>query len=70
MSKGIYIEDPATVNIDLSVRIGKYVHIRPYTIIEGNTKIKDGATLGPFEWIKDGKKIKTGMKSKIKYDSC
>ena len=55
MTKGVYIEEPQSTIIDLSVQIGNSVHIRPHTIIEGRTKIKDGATVGPFVWIKDGK---------------
>jgi len=55
MRRGVYIEDPETTNIDLTVEIGNFVHIRPYTILEGNTRIKDGTTVGPFAWIKDGK---------------
>lgn len=57
MANGVGIEDPATTNIDLSVVIGNYVHIRPYTLIEGDTTISDGQTIGPFAWIKDGKRI-------------
>lgn len=57
MKQGIFIEDPTTTNIDLSVKIGKGVYIRPYTLIEGNTIINDDETIGPFVWIKDGKKI-------------
>lgn len=59
MKHGVDIEDPATTNIDLSVRIGDSVHIRPHTLIEGNTTIQDGETVGPFVWIKDGKRITT-----------
>lgn len=54
MERGVYIEDPATTNIDLSVRIGNSVNIRPYSLIEGNTVISDGTTIGPFVWIRDG----------------
>ncbi len=57
MARGVYIEDPQSTTIDLSVKIGNYVHIRPHTIIEGKTTIKDGTTVGPFVWIKDGKKV-------------
>jgi bifunctional UDP-N-acetylglucosamine pyrophosphorylase/glucosamine-1-phosphate N-acetyltransferase len=57
MKQGVFIEDPATTNIDLSVKIGRSVHIRPHTMIEGETVINDGETVGPFVWIKDGKKI-------------
>jgi bifunctional UDP-N-acetylglucosamine pyrophosphorylase/glucosamine-1-phosphate N-acetyltransferase len=57
MQRGIHIEDPTTTDIDLSVKIGDGVQIRPHTLIEGNTEIGDGETVGPFVWIKDGKKI-------------
>jgi bifunctional N-acetylglucosamine-1-phosphate-uridyltransferase/glucosamine-1-phosphate-acetyltransferase GlmU-like protein len=56
MLKGVYIEDPQTTHIDLTVKFGNYVHIRPFTMIEGNTFIKDDSVIGPFTWIKDGKK--------------
>lgn len=55
MQRGVHIEDPTTTTIDLSVRIGDNVHIRPYTMIEGNTTIKRHSIVGPFTWIKDGK---------------
>ncbi len=58
MRKGVYIEDPTTTNIDLSVQFGKYVTVRPFTLIEGNTCIKDNAVIGPFAWIRDGTKKK------------
>ncbi len=55
MSQGVRIEDPASTDIDLSVKVGKFVNIRPHTLIEGKTEIKDGTTVGPFAWIVDGK---------------
>ncbi len=58
-ARGVFIEDPITTTIDLSVQIGTNVHIRPFTLIEGKTKIKDGAIIGPFVWIKNGKKMKS-----------
>lgn len=58
MLNGVYIEDPNTTNIDLSVKIGKFVQIRPFTLIEGNTEIKDNTVIPPFTWIKNGKKRK------------
>jgi bifunctional UDP-N-acetylglucosamine pyrophosphorylase/glucosamine-1-phosphate N-acetyltransferase len=57
MERGVYIEDPGTTSIDLSVDIGQNVRIRPHTMIEGKTVIPDGATVGPFVWLKDGKKL-------------
>jgi len=58
MLRGVYIEEPATTNIDLTVKIGNFVQIRPFTIIEGKTEIKDNSIIGPFVWIKDGIKRK------------
>ena len=59
MERGVFIEDPATTNIDLSVTIGVNVLIRPHTMIEGRTTIPDGTTVGPFVWIKDGNRLWT-----------
>jgi bifunctional UDP-N-acetylglucosamine pyrophosphorylase/glucosamine-1-phosphate N-acetyltransferase len=59
MQQGVYIEDPDTTTIDLSVRIGKNVRIRPNTIIEGNTTIASDSVIGPFAWIQNGKKRTT-----------
>ncbi len=58
MQRGVYIEDPNTTNIDLTVKVGDHVHVRPHTLIEGRTEIPDGETVGPFVWIRDGKYMK------------
>jgi bifunctional UDP-N-acetylglucosamine pyrophosphorylase/glucosamine-1-phosphate N-acetyltransferase len=55
MKRGIRIEDPATTNIDLTVRIGDHVLVRPYTLLEGRTRIPEGQTVGPFVWIRDNR---------------
>ena len=57
MQRGVYIEDPETTNIDLSVKIGQFVHIRPHTLIEGDTTIPDGEKVGPFTWIRNNKQV-------------
>lgn len=57
MQRGVLIEDPSTTDIDLSVRIGERVHIRPHTMIEGNTTIRDGESVGPFVWINNGRRV-------------
>jgi bifunctional UDP-N-acetylglucosamine pyrophosphorylase/glucosamine-1-phosphate N-acetyltransferase len=57
MQRGVYVEDPATTQIDLSVRIGEFVHIRPYTMLEGATVIADEAVVGPFVWIRDNRRM-------------
>ncbi|MGQ9664827.1 MAG: NTP transferase domain-containing protein [bacterium] len=58
MLNGVYIEDPNTTNIDLSVKIGKFVQIKPFTLIEGNTHLRDNMVIPPFTWIKNNKKKK------------
>lgn len=60
MQRGVLIEDPATTDIDLTVRIGERAHIRPHTMIEGDTVIKSGTSVGPFVWINNGRKVHGG----------
>ncbi len=56
MERGVRIEDPATVDIDLAVKVGDGVRIRHHTSIEGATVLQDGETVGPYVRIKDGKR--------------
>lgn len=60
MKRGIQIEDPATTNIDLTVKLGDQVRIRPHTLLEGRTRIPGGQTIGPFVWIRDNRTLFTG----------
>jgi len=62
MKRGVRIEDPATTNIDLTVKLGDNVRIRPYTFLEGRTRIPKGQTVGPFVWIRDNRILFTGSK--------
>jgi bifunctional UDP-N-acetylglucosamine pyrophosphorylase/glucosamine-1-phosphate N-acetyltransferase len=62
MKRGVLIEDPSTTNIDLSVRIGDFVQVRPYTFLEGKTLIPRGRTIGPFVWIRDNRALLSGVK--------
>jgi bifunctional UDP-N-acetylglucosamine pyrophosphorylase/glucosamine-1-phosphate N-acetyltransferase len=62
MKRGILIEDPATTNIDLSVKIGDFVQIRPYTFLEGRTRVPRGRTIGPFAWIRDNRVLSSDVK--------
>lgn len=55
MQRGVWIEDPATTTIDLSVEIGEQVRIRPCTVLEGRTRIPAGQTVGPLVWIKNNR---------------
>lgn len=54
MNRGVHIEDPDNTTIDLSVSVGDHVCIRPFSLIEGKTTIKNNQVIGPFTWIKDG----------------
>ncbi|UCF69721.1 MAG: NTP transferase domain-containing protein [candidate division WOR-3 bacterium] len=54
--RGVNIEDPVTIDIDLSVKIGDGAQIKHHSLIEGDTVIRAGETVGPYVWIKNGKK--------------
>ncbi|MEO0225572.1 MAG: NTP transferase domain-containing protein [candidate division WOR-3 bacterium] len=51
--EGVFIEDPLSTTIDLDVKIGSGVTIRPHTVIEGKSVIGNNSMIGPFVWIKD-----------------
>ena len=55
MNRGVYIEDPLTTIIDLTVKIGDFVQIKPFALIEGKTSITDNCVVGPFAWIKNNR---------------
>ncbi|MDQ4065742.1 MAG: bifunctional UDP-N-acetylglucosamine diphosphorylase/glucosamine-1-phosphate N-acetyltransferase GlmU, partial [Actinomycetota bacterium] len=53
LDAGVSILDPATTYIDATVEIGADVVIRPFTFLEGATRIGDGADIGPNARIVD-----------------
>ena len=53
LDAGVSILDPATTYIDASVEVGADAVIRPFTFLEGATKIGDGADIGPNARIID-----------------
>ena len=59
MEQGVFIEDPASTTIDLTVKCSRYVHIKPNVILEGETTIKERTVIDPFTFIRNGKRIKS-----------
>ena len=53
LNAGVSILDPATTYIDATVDIGADVVIRPFTFLEGDTRVSDGADIGPNARIVD-----------------
>jgi bifunctional UDP-N-acetylglucosamine pyrophosphorylase/glucosamine-1-phosphate N-acetyltransferase len=47
MEEGVTIVDPASTFIDATVVIGRDATIHPFTFLEGNTQIEEGAEVGP-----------------------
>jgi bifunctional UDP-N-acetylglucosamine pyrophosphorylase / glucosamine-1-phosphate N-acetyltransferase len=48
MATGVVIEDPETTWVGMDVRIEPGAVLRPFTILEGQTRIAGEATIGPF----------------------
>jgi bifunctional UDP-N-acetylglucosamine pyrophosphorylase/glucosamine-1-phosphate N-acetyltransferase len=66
LAAGIIIERPDTVLIGPSVRVAPGARIRPFTILEGATRVETGASVGPFCRIEDSQ---IGSNATI-LDSC
>jgi bifunctional UDP-N-acetylglucosamine pyrophosphorylase/glucosamine-1-phosphate N-acetyltransferase len=53
MAGGVAIEDPDTTHIGLDVAIEPDVVVRPFTMLEGWTTVRSGASIGPFARLVD-----------------
>jgi bifunctional UDP-N-acetylglucosamine pyrophosphorylase / glucosamine-1-phosphate N-acetyltransferase len=53
MHNGARIEDPANTQIGLDVVLEPDAVIRPFTILEGKTTVRAGASVGPFTRVLD-----------------
>jgi len=53
MHNGARIEDPSTTHIGLDVTLEHDVIVRPFTVLEGKTTIRSGASVGPFVRVVD-----------------
>jgi bifunctional UDP-N-acetylglucosamine pyrophosphorylase/glucosamine-1-phosphate N-acetyltransferase len=53
LAEGVFIERPDTVLVGPAVRVEAGARIRAFTILEGETRIRTGASVGPFCRIED-----------------
>jgi len=50
---GVLIEDPGTTLVGPNVTVESGARLRPFTIIEGRTRVGEGAEIGPFVRLVD-----------------
>jgi bifunctional UDP-N-acetylglucosamine pyrophosphorylase / glucosamine-1-phosphate N-acetyltransferase len=53
MAAGVAIEDPETTHIGLDVTLEPDVVVRPFTMLEGWTTVRSGASVGPYARLVD-----------------
>jgi bifunctional UDP-N-acetylglucosamine pyrophosphorylase/glucosamine-1-phosphate N-acetyltransferase len=53
MAAGVGIEDPESTHVGLDVVVEADAVLRPYTILEGRTVVRAGASVGPFARLVD-----------------
>ena len=53
LDSGVRIEDPATTHVGLDVEVESDAVLRPFTVLEGKTRVGAGASVGPYARIVD-----------------
>lgn len=53
MDAGVILEDPESTHIGLDVVVEPDATIRPFTFLEGRTRVASGASVGPFARLRD-----------------
>ena len=53
MAAGVLVEDPASTTVGLDVMVEADAVLRPFTLLEGRTVVRSGASVGPFTRIVD-----------------
>ena len=53
MAAGVLVEDPASTTVGLDVTVEADAVVRPFTLLEGRTMVRSGASVGPFTRIAD-----------------
>ncbi len=66
MEKGVHVEDPSTTQVGGEVQIAAGARLRPFTILEGRTVIRENAEIGPFVRLVD---VEVGAGARI-LDHC
>jgi bifunctional UDP-N-acetylglucosamine pyrophosphorylase/glucosamine-1-phosphate N-acetyltransferase len=66
MQGGVRIEDPSSTHVGLDVVVEHDAVLRPFTILEGKTVVRTGASVGPFARVVDSE---IGAGAHV-YDHC
>ncbi len=53
LAAGVLVEDPSTTTVAPGVTVEGGAHLRPFTILEGRTVVRKGASVGPFARVVD-----------------
>jgi bifunctional UDP-N-acetylglucosamine pyrophosphorylase/glucosamine-1-phosphate N-acetyltransferase len=53
MANGVAIENPETTTVGLDVEVAAEAVLRPFTLLEGQTRVATGASIGPFVRLVD-----------------
>jgi bifunctional UDP-N-acetylglucosamine pyrophosphorylase/glucosamine-1-phosphate N-acetyltransferase len=53
LAAGVLVEDPSTTTVGPRVTVEPGAHLRPFTILEGRTIVRAGASVGPFTRVVD-----------------
>jgi len=53
LDAGVRIEDPATTHVEIDVEVEAGAVLRPFTVLEGRTRVRSGASVGPYARIVD-----------------
>jgi bifunctional UDP-N-acetylglucosamine pyrophosphorylase/glucosamine-1-phosphate N-acetyltransferase len=53
MAEGVVVEDPASTWVERRVTVERDSVLRPFTLLEGRTTVRAGATIGPFARVVD-----------------
>ena len=53
LAVGVEIEDPATTHVGPEVEVEAGARLRPFTMLEGRTRVGQGAVIGPFVRLVD-----------------
>jgi bifunctional UDP-N-acetylglucosamine pyrophosphorylase/glucosamine-1-phosphate N-acetyltransferase len=53
LDSGVRIEDPSTTHVEADVEVEPGAALRPFTLLEGRTRVRPGASVGPFARVVD-----------------
>jgi len=66
MEEGVLVDDPSTTQVGGEVQIAAGARLRPFTILEGQTVVRENAEVGPFVRLVD---VEVGAGARI-LDHC